>query len=127
MKNLTKALKYGFTLIEIIIVTAIIGMLAVSAIPAMQKARRISRRNICISNLRLIEKAKEQWAMDNNGTEQDEVYESDVDPYIKGGLNQLFCPQGKTPYTPGKTGTLPQCPNVQTFTGHVIYVTQTDS
>jgi len=56
----------GFTLVEIMIVVAIIGLLASLAIPSFAKARETSRLNVIYSNLRELETAKEQWALENN-------------------------------------------------------------
>jgi prepilin-type N-terminal cleavage/methylation domain-containing protein len=54
----------GFTLIEIMIVVLIMGILLAVAIPNFLKARENTRTKTCISSLRLISGAKEQWAMD---------------------------------------------------------------
>jgi len=55
----------GFTLIEIMIVVLIIGILLAIAVPNFVKARESSRQKACVSNLKQIQSAAEQWAMDN--------------------------------------------------------------
>jgi len=55
----------AFTLVEIMIVVLIIGILMAIAVPNFVKARESSRKQTCISNLKQIDQAKEQWAMDN--------------------------------------------------------------
>ncbi|MCG2658750.1 MAG: prepilin-type N-terminal cleavage/methylation domain-containing protein, partial [Kiritimatiellae bacterium] len=61
-------MKKGFTLVEIMIVVAIIGLLAAIAIPSFMRARTTSQQNACINNLRQIEAAKDQYALENGLT-----------------------------------------------------------
>ena len=61
-------MKKGFTLVEIMIVVAIIGLLAAIAIPSFMRARTTSQKNACINNLRQIEAAKDQYALENGLT-----------------------------------------------------------
>jgi prepilin-type N-terminal cleavage/methylation domain-containing protein len=84
-------MKYGFTLIEIMIVVAIIGLLAAIAIPCFLHARRSARRNSCISNLRQIDGAKDSYALEYGGGAGLLLSESNVAVYIK-NMDHCFCP-----------------------------------
>jgi len=57
---------HGFTLVEIMIVVAIIGILIAIAVPGFIRARSQSRMRACQENLQKIDGAKEQWALENN-------------------------------------------------------------
>ncbi len=99
----------SFTLVEIMIVVAIIGLLAAIAIPSFVKARNVSRTNACINNLRLIDAGKEQWALENNLNTGDACTdgEAGVIAYLKGSVAPV-CPAGGI-YTYGAIGTAPDC------------------
>ena len=70
--------KDGFTLVEIMIVVAIIGLLAVIAIPSFFKNREVAQKNTCISNLRVLDTAKQLWGMETGKGDDDEPDESDL-------------------------------------------------
>src|SRR5687768_17681902 len=64
MSKFVRKARHGFTLVEIMIVVLIIGILLAIAVPNFIKARENSRQKSCVANLKQIESAKEQWAMD---------------------------------------------------------------
>jgi len=107
---MSKNRKAGFTLVEIMIVVAIIGLLAVIAIPSFVRARQTTQTNTCINNLRQIDGAKDQYAIENNQNTGDACGDADVEPYLKRAMSDTECPAGGGGYTPGVIGTDPVCP-----------------
>jgi prepilin-type N-terminal cleavage/methylation domain-containing protein len=121
----TSAKKQGFTLVEIMIVVAIIGLLAAIAIPNFVKARTTSQQNACINNLRLVDSSKQQWALEQKKQTTDTPQGTDLQPYLGRGSNGNLpaCPVDPqnsftTSYTPNNVGTPPQCQIVPT--SHVL-------
>jgi prepilin-type N-terminal cleavage/methylation domain-containing protein len=104
----------AFTLVEIMIVVAIIGLLAAIAIPNFVKARGTAQKNACINNLRQIDGAKEQWALENKKSAGSAVDTDGVNAYIKGQTTPN-CPAGGT-YSYNAVDTAPAC----SIPGHTL-------
>ena len=96
------------------VMMAPLGLMAAIAIPSFVKARSASQSSVCINNLRQIEAAKEQWALEKGKVNGDEVYLLGILEYIKGGRLPV-CPQGGT-YKLNRIGQPPEC----SIPGHAL-------
>jgi competence protein ComGC len=86
----------------------VIPMLAAIAIPNFVKAREVAQKNACINNLRLIEGAKNMWAVEAKKESTDTPTPQDLDTYLKNGFSALKCPAGGV-YTINPVGESPTC------------------
>jgi hypothetical protein len=100
----------SFSKLALIPVVAVPAMLSAIAIPNFVKARSTSQQNACINNLRQIDAAKNEWALEKAKKEGDVPTEDDLKPYIRlpHGQSFLTCPAGGT-YTINPLGTAPAC------------------
>jgi len=88
---------------------AVTGTMAAIAIPNFVKARATAQQNGCINNLRQLDGAKNQWALEKGKKAGDVCTEDDLKPYIRLASGQVpKCPQGGT-YTIGPVGEQPKC------------------
>ena len=106
----------GFTLIEMMIVVAVIGLLAAIAIPNMVHARTSAQTNACINNLRQIDGAKQEWALEYGKGQAVRPNNAALQPYLGRGKNGALpvCPldaqqRYDTSYNTGTLQVIPAC------------------
>lgn len=114
MKRMRK--NKGFTLVEIMIVVLIIGILLAIAVPNFIKSRETSRSKTCLGNLKQMDSAKEQFAMENKLGEGDDISGTLWPDYIK---KEPICPSGGD-YTVGAVGEDPTCSYASTDPNHAL-------
>src|SRR5690242_9425535 len=111
------------------IVVAIIGLLAAIAIPNFVKARQNSQTNACINNLRQIDGAKQQYALEGGKVGTYSPSLAEITPYLGrgsgGSIASMDCPLVKpasslSGYTTGDLNTAPVCSNASAT--HAAYL-----
>ena len=115
-------LKKGFTLVDIMIVVAIIAILAAVAIPNFIRYRKTAQMNACISNLKQIQAACEQCKL--AGKEVSNANVIGDDKYIK---VMPKCPATSTAYTLPTGDDDPVCPNPETAGAEYKHVLPTSA
>src|SRR3954466_9452109 len=107
------ATRGGFTLVEIMIVVAIIALLASIAVPGFLRARKRSQASRIVNDLRLIDSAIDQYAIENNKKTGDPVGTTDWTAYLKRGSTLSMT--GKdifgNAYGPQSVDSLPKAPS----------------
>ena len=102
----------GFTLVEIMIVVAIIALLASIAVPGFMRARKRAQASRIINDLRLIDNAIDQYAIENNKTNTSHPGWTDLKVYVKKG-SHLYNSGNDilgNPYGPFTVDSLPMVP-----------------
>src|SRR5213078_695831 len=94
--QLNTSRRSAFTLVEIMIVVAIIGLLAAIAIPNFIKAREASQKNACIANLKQLDGAKNTWALEQKKVNTDVPVDTDLFGSALYIRDKPACPAGGT-------------------------------
>ncbi len=108
----------GFTLIEVMVVVAIIATLTGVATTSLIRARKTASEKSCIGNLMQLDSAKQQWAVNENKQVSKTPVQADIigsELYLK---QMPACPSGGT-YTIGSVATKPAC-SLSASDGHSL-------
>ncbi len=101
----------GFTLIEIMIVVSLVGLLATIATPTWVRARTQSQTQTCLNNLKQVDGAKQQWALDYKSAPTITPDFTDISGYLK---HTVLCPADRaatfaTSYNMNAVSVRPTC------------------
>ena len=110
--KIAPANRNGFTLVEIMIVVAIIALLAAIAVPGFLRARKRSQASRILNDLRMIDAAVDQYAIETNRSTGNTVNTTDWTNYLKKG-SQLYNTGTSllgSPYGAQAVDTIPQVP-----------------
>ncbi len=119
MKSLSNTIGHkGFSLVEIMIVVAIIGLLTAISLPNMVKSRMSATKNACVGNLRQIEAAKRIWALEKQKISTDVPVDSDLFGTTAFVRDKPTCPAGGS-YGLNAIGVQATC-NLNTSQGHSL-------
>jgi prepilin-type N-terminal cleavage/methylation domain-containing protein len=112
MLNKLNKRRAGFTLVEIMIVVAIIALLAAIAVPGFLRARKRSQASRILNDLRMIDAAVDQYAIETNRSTGNTVGVTDWTKYLKQGsiLYNTGANLLGTAYGPQTVDTIPQVP-----------------
>lgn len=117
---MTETHRRAYTLVEIMIVVAIIAIILAISVQNYLKTGRVTAKNSCINNLKQIDGAIEQWAIDNTvlaGIQPTAEQEDEIYDYIDGGKPD--CPS-KGAYSICPVGSKPQVRCSKEGEGHAL-------
>ena len=107
------------TLVEIMIVMAIITLVASMLIPSFYRATRKTRKAICMNNLRTLQSVADQYSLSENVSDQTIVNQ---DSLINTGylIERVKCPEGDVEYPAFIIKDGPVCPRIDAFPDHKL-------